>query len=110
MQKALFISLLFFLQLTVSGQKLLAPDNYIGIKGGVGAAVFNMDINTDYFYYLESFNGGIVFKTFESRIAALQMELGYTEKGGFALIIASESGAPGTTSIFDVWSSRLPDG
>ena len=83
MKRYTFILLISFLQLTVSAQKLLVPDNYIGVKGGGGAAVFNMDINTDYpFYFLESINGGIVFKTYETRTTALQLELAYTEKGG----------------------------
>ncbi|MEA2043323.1 MAG: outer membrane beta-barrel protein [Bacteroidota bacterium] len=68
---------------SASAQKLLVPDNYLGVKAGGGVSVFNIDVNTDYsFYYLENIEAGIVFRTFESRIAALQLEVNYTEKGG----------------------------
>lgn len=79
---AIFLFIIWVLA-SAQGQKLMLPENCIGLKAGGGAGVFNSNLNTDYpFYFTEIKSAAAVFRTFESQRAALHLELGYAEKGG----------------------------
>jgi len=71
--------------LNTSAQKLMIPDNYLGVNAGGGVGVFNTNLNIEYpFYVTEIKSAAVIFRTFESQRAALHLELGYGEKGGLS--------------------------
>ncbi len=71
--------------ISAKAQKNNEIQTYIGAYAGVGVGTFNSNLKIEYpFYFAKQKQAGIGFRIFSSRKTALQLEAGYTEKGGLS--------------------------